>query len=255
MGDLKRSLTDAVRRMAFNTSVDQLKKRGVEKVNVLGIDRIVRLIEQAVHKSLKNRLLAADRAAVADATTEEFVRLLKSNEDLRRSRDELAERQARAEEETNEMRLELQRLRQELEQRLDAAQVEQRARYEGENAEISERVRLLFEAGGQMPSSDQVLAIVMDLVDSERRTAVTALEAARNREVDQLQRRIAKLNRSLEVTEERLSQVAAMKDVDGGIASIYREVQGLNGGDSHASRKRELMADIFKANMALQKKG
>ena len=70
MASLKSSLKDAVRRLAFSTSVDQLKKRGVKNVNVVGLDRIVQLIEEAVHRSLKNRLLVGDRMAVADATKE-----------------------------------------------------------------------------------------------------------------------------------------------------------------------------------------
>ena len=55
-------------------------------------------------------------------------------------------------------------------------------------------------------------------------------------------------------TEQRLQQVAAMKQVDGGISSIYREVQGVADGDGQAGRKKELMAEIFKANLKLQKK-
>ena len=37
MAELRSTLRDAVRKLAFNTSVDQLKKSGVKKVNVLGI--------------------------------------------------------------------------------------------------------------------------------------------------------------------------------------------------------------------------
>src|SRR5690606_31230334 len=54
MANLKRSLKEAVRKLAYSTSVDQLKKRGVTKVNVLGIDRVVALIDEAVHRSLRD---------------------------------------------------------------------------------------------------------------------------------------------------------------------------------------------------------
>ena len=43
------------------------------------------------------------------------------------------------------------------------------------------------------------------------------------------------------------------KQVDGGISSVYREVQGVADGDGQAGRKKELMAEIFKANLALQR--
>ena len=52
-------------KLAYSTSVDQLKKRGVNKVNVLGVDRIAMLIQEAVKKSLRFRLLALDREEVA----------------------------------------------------------------------------------------------------------------------------------------------------------------------------------------------
>jgi hypothetical protein len=55
----KETLKDAVRQMSFRTSVDKLKKKGVQNVNVLGIDRIISLIEAAVHRSLKSRLVLA----------------------------------------------------------------------------------------------------------------------------------------------------------------------------------------------------
>ena len=55
-------------------------------------------------------------------------------------------------------------------------------------------------------------------------------------------------------TEQRLQKVAATKDVDEGISSVYREAQGLDESDSNAGRKKELMADIFRANLKLQKR-
>ena len=52
MTGFKETLKDAVRQMSFRTSLDKLKKKGVQNVNVLGIDRIISLIEAAVHRSL-----------------------------------------------------------------------------------------------------------------------------------------------------------------------------------------------------------
>jgi hypothetical protein len=252
VADLKRSLKEAVKRLAYSTSVDQLKKRGVKRVSVLGLDRIVSLIEEAVHRSLRHRLLSTEREAVVDATKEEFLRLLKSNEELR-------EKQERSEEEANNLRIELQRLRQQLDERLDEARAERLVTYEGENAAILEKVRAVV--AGFDPTSmtaegvqERVLELVMDVVSGERREVEAAQAAARDREIDLLQRRIRKLTDSLETTETRLSQVAAMKDVEEGIASVYRDVQGLQGDGEDTAKKKELMAGIFAANMQLQKK-
>jgi len=46
-----------------------------------------------------------------------------------------------------------------------------------------------------------------------------------------------------------------MKHIDEGISSIYREVQGLDNADLQHTRKKELMAEIFAANLKLQRKG
>ena len=107
----------------------------------------------------------------------------------------------------------------------------------------------------QKLTQSRVLALVMELIDRERKTAVAAKEAARDREVDLLQRRISKLNGSLQTTEGRLARLANTKDVEMGIASIYREVQGLDGADRHLEKKRELMRSIFEANLRLQRSG
>jgi hypothetical protein len=253
MADLKRSLKEAVRKLAYSTSVEQLKKRGVKKVSVLGLDRIVALIEEAVNRSLRDHLLTSEREAVVDATKEEFLRLLKSNEELR-------ERQEQAEEEANNLRIELQRLRQELDQRMQEAKVEQLIDYSGQNAEILSQVQTLFTAGteaGLSPAQmqEKVLELVMGYVRSEREEVEAAQAAARDKEIANLQRRINKLNLSLETSEQRLREVASRKDLDDGIASIYRDVQGLDDSGEDAGKKKELMAGIFAANLALQKKG
>ena len=75
------------------------------------------------------------------------------------------------------------------------------------------------------------------------------------REIDVLQRRITKLSESLGLTEEVLRRVKQGAKLDTGLASIYRDVQGLNDDEPDAALKRELMSSIFEANMGLQKKG
>jgi hypothetical protein len=248
----RQSLRDAVRRLAYRTSVDQLKKRGFEKVNVIGLDRIVALIDEAVHRTLKHRLLATERYAVADATKDEFLRLLKSNEELKQAH-------SRAEEEANSMRLELQQLRQQLEERLAEARLDLAADFEREDAQIEENIAMAVASLGLNDETAEsvtarVREIVMTTVGTQRRTSVEMQGAARDRELAQLQRRINKLNTALEDAEGRLQEMARRKSTDPGIASIYREVQGLSGEDSHAELKKALMADIFRANLQLQKK-
>ncbi|MEO0478783.1 MAG: hypothetical protein AAF196_04825 [Planctomycetota bacterium] len=251
MSELKKSLKEAVKRLAYNTSVDHLKKKGVKRVNVLGLDRIVSLIEEAVHRSLRHKLVTSEREEIVDATKEEFLKLLKSNEELKA-------RHEAAEEESNNLRIQLDRLQEELTERLNEAEFQRQEDYEGEDEEIARRVAELFERqSADLPEEmrGQVYELIQGVVGEQRREALEAREAARDREVDNLQRRIKKLSASLEATESRLSEVASMKDVETGVASIYREVQGLQGSGKEAERKKELMADIFAANLKLQSKG
>lgn len=261
MGGFKDSLRDAVRQMSFRTSVDSLKKKGVQKVNVLGMDRIIALVEAAVHKSLRSRLVGTDREAVAESTKAEFVRLLRSNEDLQRQKSEIEQQKERAEEEVDQLRRDLTRQQQELRLRLEEGALDIASRYEGENARIATKVSEVMRelaGSGELALGDaeaRVVELVMHIVSGEREEAEQARAALRDREVDMLQRRITKLNESLSHTEHKLQTVSAMKNIDDGISSVYREVQGVDGQDSHAGKKKELMAEIFQANLKLQKRG
>jgi len=76
--------------------------------------------------------------------------------------------------------------------------------------------------------------------------------AEEKRKNDILERRIAKLVAQLGVTESELKRIAQLKNVDLGIASIYREVQGL-GPESQLQRKREMMKEIFTANFHMKR--
>jgi hypothetical protein len=72
------------------------------------------------------------------------------------------------------------------------------------------------------------------------------------RQIENLERRITKLNEMLERTEQDLSRMAAMKLVDPGVASIYRSVQGISPEDEAKALKKELMQKIFEANLELR---
>lgn len=70
--------------------------------------------------------------------------------------------------------------------------------------------------------------------------------------VDQLERRIKKLTRSLETTEDALRRVSLLSEHDPGIASIFRTVQGLTVEDPAWENKQSLLGAIFEANLELQ---
>lgn len=116
---------------------------------------------------------------------------------------------------------------------IDRAVADARQGWESELAEIQAEMAEKLAAGPAPNSGDS---------DSYKR------------EVEQLNRRLAKLTASLEMTEKEITRLRKLKNVDDGIESIYRDVQGLGDGDSRNEIKKELMGEIFKANMDLQGK-
>lgn len=257
VGGLTHSLQEAVRKIAFKTSVDKLKKRGVKSVNVLGLDRIVSLIEEATSRSLRHRLLAGDRAAIANATKEEFLRLLRNNQELKKSRQDLEAEKESAVEDATTLRNELLELTRQLKDRLRSAGEQAQSRYQGEDSEILELIDILYRDSLQSGDLGQFKQRMIDLLfaslERERRVAVATTEAAKDKEVDLLQRRIAKLAERLRITEGQLTHISAAGPGDQGTASVYREVQGLDPNALFFEKKKELMDGIFKANLQLQK--
>jgi len=73
------------------------------------------------------------------------------------------------------------------------------------------------------------------------------------RDLDLLQRRAAKLERSLLEARAALSYVSGLAHVDSGLASIYRDVQGLASDDPLRARKAGALEAVFQANVELQK--
>lgn len=107
----------------------------------------------------------------------------------------------------------------------------------------------------QRETRDRVTSLVLESLARERQRALEEKTAQHREEVRRFELRLAKLSQSLEVTEEELRRIAAMKNIDPGIASIYRTVQGLSPDDENAEAKREMLAGIFEANLKLQKGG
>jgi hypothetical protein len=77
-------------------------------------------------------------------------------------------------------------------------------------------------------------------------------ERAHRAEVELLERRIAKLMETLDATERELRALARRQTEPDGIASIYREVQGIGEEDSRFKMKAALMEKILQANLELR---
>jgi len=98
------------------------------------------------------------------------------------------------------------------------------------------------------------IAKIADAKSTDAKARASGVEVSEaQRTIDMLERRINKLTHALGVTEEELQRIAAMKGVDLGVASIYRNVQGLTDESQDKERKKEMMKTIFQANFELKK--
>jgi hypothetical protein len=126
-----------------------------------------------------------------------------------------------------------------------------------DRALLEERFRAVLARSTLSPKEQQSIAAEFG---KEAETALErALESFRLRrdhsmqeEMDRYERRIAKLKESLERTEQLLSDLAGARLTDPGVASIYRDVQGLQADVRNREQKAALLADIFEANLALR---
>ncbi|MEM7310039.1 MAG: GGDEF domain-containing protein [Planctomycetota bacterium] len=123
---------------------------------------------------------------------------------------------------------------------------------------LGDKLRLLFQQlGPQTPETAATQHAIIDLtlknLELARTEAAEKQLEERNKQVDTLERRVRKLASMLDMTESELKRVAAMKSVDPGVASIYRSVQGLSGEEKDYEMRKQLMHEIFKANIELKK--
>lgn len=183
-------------------------------------------------------------------------------------------RQEQASSEFDQIRRELEDLRSALDRQGDVVREAANVRQVLERSELPGGAQALLErpedrafaerlgallGGGVPPGPDgerlreQAIECALRGIHEERRRSVERQMRENEGEIDNLRRRVAKLNSSLSATEEELRRVMALKNVDPGVASIYRTVQGLSVDAADAKARLEMLTQIFQANVALRK--
>lgn len=120
---------------------------------------------------------------------------------------------------------------------------------------LSEKVAEIFHSmGREVPDFHGHEREVLELAVSRMNEERAQLMEDHKRQYDLLERRLAKLAGNLEMTEAELRSTMARKNIDPGVASIYRTVQGLSAAEEDAELKKEMMSKIFEANLELQKR-
>ena len=260
--ELNPAFEAALQELGRTTTPEDLRRRGVRSVTSIGKADVARLIEISVNRTLLARTLGGlsdeERRFVIDAAGEAFSGDVRTMQDLASSR-------ATIQRDRRDIQDELERLKRELAPGEAGDGDEAAAGFE----ELRERdaarrlrslrlrvqARLLPVFDRLPPGGPTLRATVLELMAvfaQEHEQALARERDSMAARVDQLERRIGKLMRSLEETETVLARVAGMKDLEQGIESIYRTVQGLSPADADQERKLDMMRTIFEANLELR---
>jgi hypothetical protein len=250
--ELNSALAEAVREFGAPTTPHELEELGLRKVRYVPVRKISEMIEKAINRTILERTIGAadgDLGALVDQAQAGMLGLLKGVEDVVASQGALSRSRTELMDELAEIRRE----------RVQASPI---PAPDPADPTVQKMVAAIRETFGKLgPRTPDVVAIEHELterakvlLEEARRRAAAAQIRERDAHVDRLERRIKKLVQSLEETETTLKQVAAMKNVDLGIASLYKVVQGLPLEESNRALKQQLMAVIFQANVDLQKR-
>lgn len=250
-------------------------ERKVRQLKMIGREPLTAVIDLAVARSLRAHLGKLDPAlgfAVRDLAAREFMRLLRDNvknvrgvskerflADLERERDRVVLARNQARQELTDLERKVARLRELRSAEKQEFDVKNALYVEQRSTELAEEVRELFarRERGELDDralEEEVVRLATALVRNERQGLFDARSTEQADLIDNFQRRIAKLTAKLEETERTVAALAKMKDVEPGIASVYRTVQGLSEGDALWRVKEELLMRIYEANLTLQGK-
>lgn len=242
------------------------------KLNLVGSSQLTRAVAEAVRRGLSRQFVFKEEQlenAVRAIGRELMLRLKANSKSVRglpkdaflrevradKKRIEVAREAARKELEG--MLVKLKNVHDQVELREAELVRESEVSGQIEDKELTSRIGEIFadlQAGADAEEvREKITAAALGSLKTERERSIDAQMAEHRGEVENFERRIAKLTESLELTEEELKRIAAAKNIEVGVGSIYRTVQGLNLGDDDYETKKELMSCIFAANLELQK--
>jgi hypothetical protein len=254
--ELNPDVVRTIREMGRPTTPDELRQRGVRRLRSVGVNEVSLLIERAVNRTLLRRTIGAfteeDLLALKSEAQSDFAQQLAGLRAMADSRHLVEEHREKVQHDLDVLRRELAVRHGAVEQESGARRQSSQNRMRALETELRERLALHGSFPAQSPALEQLVSDVARLC--ARFTGEELAEQRRESaaEIELLRRRIAKLMESLETTEKVLAALAKLKDVEFGIASIYRTVQGLSPEESDRNRKLDLLQSIFRSNVDLR---
>ena len=267
-------LRNALRTRAERIPLRALERRGFRNVQVLDMATIEKIVGEAVTHMLERHtaiLSREDRAKLEVEARTEFAKLLAEHKRVVAEKSDGERAREALERQVQGLREELGRqqttLKTEQEKHLDShtfslspdsfREMEDKIRALFAHLVSKERRLSLAEAGpkalaGLSELEREVAAFLDRLLQGERDRFIGSVRKGQSETVELLEKRISKLNKALADTEDALHRVSQLKAGDPGIASIYESIQGLSPMDSFYMKKKELLGEIFKENLAIQ---
>ncbi len=259
---LSNNILQAMNKKVRPATLDQLKKRGLKRVSLLDLSDLNVMIKEAVVNTLGEMGIALrprELKTQSDRVREEFFNITSQRDDLQ----ELVER---LKSEVSELKKNRGRLAARVETDRTRLQKEEKRqitvesmplsaeRIEAVKLSISKRLAELFtESGMGVGLRERAVALTLELIGEERQKAYDEAVVSQSERVTQLKRRVNKLVSKLDETEAILAAVEAGEDIDLGVASIYKSVQGLKGGVNFYDEKQDALKKIFDLNVELKK--
>ncbi len=249
---------------------DDTVQQHARKLNLVGSSQLTKAVAESVREGLRDQfeLTQAQLNAAVRAVGSRLMLRLKAQskavrgvpkaaflKEVQADKDRIDAARETAKRELDAM-LEKLKLGQEQNSLREAELVrESQATGQVEDEQLAGRIAAIFASsdGDSAKIREKITELALGSMQGQREKSIDAQMAEHRDQVDGFERRIAKLTNSLELTEEELKKMAKAKNIDLGVGSIYRSVQGLSGEDNDYETKKELMSSIFAANLALQK--
>lgn len=237
---------EALRQLGRPTSLEDLNRRGVKQVRSIRSNEIALLIERAVNRTLMERTIGPldeqEMAVILHEAENQFTRQLEDFEELADAKAEIASHR-------RAMRADLEHL-QSVRDEVDDGHG--RAKLSARVAQMRERLPSEIAACLALQPDGRAGGAGRTVVERLRELYETHLAAELHEqhrqfeiEIDIQMRRVAKLLQFLDHTEKVLARVAAAKGLDEGIASFYRDVQGLAPSEKNYEVKQRMLAQMF----------
>lgn len=266
------ALAAATAEPAPRPSTEETMRKESRKLNLVGSSQLARAVAESVRRGLEEQFVLEEHqleAAVRSIGKQLLERLKAKAKSVRglpkdaflkeveadRARIEAAKEAARKE--LDVMLEQLKGSQDAHERRRTELEAESKANAEVEDDLLAKRIQEIFAGSGDGADMaairEKITALALGTVQDHRDETMEAQLAEQRTKIERFERRISKLTSSLEMTEDELKRIAAAKNIDLGVSSIYRNVQGLSSSDDDYETKKELMSCIFQANLDLQK--